>query len=103
MTATATIVTDSVKNVLLVPNAALRYEPPSPPKKSMFGAPQDQPKNAEVSRGARHQLWVVGSDGKPKAMPVTVGHTNGTLTEVSGVGLRPGLQVVTGQLAGAGK
>jgi len=103
MTATATIVTDSVKNVLLVPNAALRYEPPSPPKKSMFGPPQDQPKNAEVSRGARHQLWVVGSDGKPKAMPVTVGHTNGTLTEVSGVGLRPGLQVVTGQLAGAGK
>jgi HlyD family secretion protein len=103
MTATASIVTDSVKNVLLVPNAALRYEPPDPPKKNMFGPPQDQPKNAEVSRGARHQLWVVGADGKPKALPVTIGHTNGSFTEVSGPGLRLGLQVITGQLAGAGK
>ena len=103
MTATATIVTDSVKNVLLVPNAALRYEPPTPPKKNMFGPPPDQPKNAGVSRGARQQLWVVGADGKPKAMPVTVGHTNGSVTEVNGPGLRPGLQVITGQLAGTGK
>ena len=103
MTATATIITDSVKNVLLVPNAALRYEPPAPPKKSMFGGPPEQPKNADVARGARQQLWVVGADGKAKPMPVTVGHTNGTVTEVSGPGLRPGLKVITGQLTGAGK
>ena len=103
MTATATIITDSLKNVLLVPNAALRYEPPAPPKKSMFGGPPEQPKNADVARGARQQLWVVGADGKAKPMPVTVGHTNGTVTEVSGPGLRPGLKVITGQLTGAGK
>jgi HlyD family secretion protein len=104
MTATATIVTDSVKNVLLVPNAALRFTPPAAPaKKSIFNGPPAQPKNAEVSRGARQQVWVVGGDGKPRAIAVTVGHSNGSLTEVRGPGLHPGLQVITGQLSGAGK
>ena len=94
MTATATIVTDSVKNVLLVPNAALRFTPAAAAeKKNIFGAGRPtQPKNAAVSRGARQQLWVVGADGKPKAIPVTVGHSNGSLTEVRGPGLHPGLQ-----------
>ncbi|HEY1606768.1 MAG TPA: efflux RND transporter periplasmic adaptor subunit [Allosphingosinicella sp.] len=103
MTATATIVTQSVKNVLLVPNPALRFTPPVQEKKNIFGPPPDQPKNAAVSRGARQQLWVVGADGKPKAIPVTVGYSNGSLTEVSGPGVHPGLQVITGQLAGKGK
>jgi HlyD family secretion protein len=104
MTATATIVTDSIKNVLLVPNAALRFVPPAPPeKKGIFNGPPEPPKNANISRGARQQLWVVGGDGKPKAIPVMIGHSNGSLTEVRGAGLRPGLKVITGQLAGAGK
>jgi HlyD family secretion protein len=104
MTATATIVTDSVRNVLLVPNAALRFTPPAAPeKKGIFGGPPEQPKNAAVSRGARQQVWVVGADGKPKPIAVTVGHSNGSLTEVRGPALHPGIQVITGQLAGAGK
>jgi HlyD family secretion protein len=104
MTATAMIVTDSVKNVLLVPNAALRFTPPAAPeKKSIFNGPPEQPKNANMARGARQQLWVVGPDGKPKALAVMIGHSNGSLTEVRGAGLHPGLQVITGQLAGSGK
>jgi HlyD family secretion protein len=104
MTATANIVTDSVKNVLLVPNAALRFTPPAPPaKKGIFGGPPEMPKNADISRGARQQLWVVGADGNPKSISVTIGHSNGSLTEVRGAGLRPGLQVITGQLAGPAK
>lgn len=103
MTATATIITESVKNVLLVPNAALRFTPPVEVKKNIFGPPPDQPKNAAVSRGASLQVYVVGADGKPKPIPVTVGHTNGSLTEVRGPGLHPGLQVITGQLAGKTK
>ena len=104
MTATATILTDSIKNVLLVPNAALRFTPDAAaPKKNMFGPPPDAPKNAALSRGARQQLWVVGADGKPRAIPVTAGHTNGSLTEVQGKGVHPGLKVITGRLAGASK
>ena len=103
MTATASIVTRSIRNVLLVPNAALRFTPPAPVKKNMFAPPPEQPKNANVSRGARQQLWVVGGDGTPKPLAVTIGHSNGSLTEVRGAGLRPGLQVITGQLAGPGE
>ncbi len=104
MTATARIVTDSVKDVLLVPNSALRFTPPAPPKKKLiFGGPPDQPKNAAVSRGARQQLWIVGPDRQPKPIFVMVGFTNGSLTQVSGPAVHPGLQVITGQLGGATK
>jgi HlyD family secretion protein len=104
MTATANIVTNAVKNALLVPNAALRFTPPPPKKKGfIFGGPPEQPKNAEVSRGASEQLWVLGGKGEPKPVSVRVGHTNGSLTEVSGPGLHPGLQVITGQLGGPSK
>jgi HlyD family secretion protein len=104
MTATASILTDSIKNVLLVPNPALRFTPQTTVvKKGVFGPPPEEPKNVDVSRGARQQLWVIGADGKPKAIPVTVGHTNGSLTEVQGKGVHPGLKVITGQLASAGK
>ena len=104
MTATASIITDSLKDVLLVPNAALRFNPaPTVQKGGIFGPPPEEPKNADVSRGARQQIWVVGSDGKPKAIPVTVGHTNGSLTEVQGKQVHAGLKVITGQLASTGK
>jgi HlyD family secretion protein len=103
MTATASIVTDKLTNVLLVPNAALRFTPPTTAKKGIFGGPPQDPKNASVSRGGRQQVWTVGPDGAPKPIAVTIGHSNGSLTEVRGAGLRPGLQVITGQLAGATK
>lgn len=104
MTATANIVTQSVRNVLLVPNPALRFTPPSTAaKKGIFGGPPEQAKNASTSRGARQQLWIVNADGSPKAIPVTIGHSNGSLTEVRGEGLRPGLQVITGLLNATGK
>ncbi|WP_442679210.1 efflux RND transporter periplasmic adaptor subunit [Sphingomonas sp. ASY06-1R] len=102
MTATASIVTDRLSNVLLVPNAALRFTPPTATaKKGIFSGPPQEPKNATISRGGRQQIWTVGADGKPKAWPVTIGHSNGSLTEVRGPGLKPGMQVITGQLAGA--
>jgi HlyD family secretion protein len=104
MTATAGIVTQSIKNVLLVPNAALRFTPPeTAAKKGLFGGPPRDVKNANVSRGGRQQLWTLGVDGNPKAIAVRIGHSNGSLTEVSGPDLRPGMQIITGQLAGAVK
>ena len=39
----------------------------------------------------------------PLPIPVTVGHTNGSLTEVQGKGVHAGLKVITGQLASASK
>ena len=106
MTATASIITDRLKNVLLVPNAALRFTPDddSAKKKGILGPPPGAPdqaaKNATVARGGRQEIWVVSADGNPRPIAVTVGHTNGSLTEVSGPDVKPGLKVITAKLAG---
>ncbi|MBU3078519.1 efflux RND transporter periplasmic adaptor subunit [Sphingomonas quercus] len=109
MTATADIITAEKKNVLLVPNAALRFAPaqqgasggvtsvliPRGPRRGGAGAG----KEATIGRGSVRAIYVVGADGKPQRMEVTVGDTDGAQTEVSGAELRPGMQVITGQLA----
>jgi HlyD family secretion protein len=37
---------------------------------------------------------------KPEPITVTVGETDGTMTEVVGGELKPGMQVITGRLSG---
>ena len=105
MTATALITVAHKSNVLLVPNAALRYNPKAtantaPRAAVQLGARQNNAGSdtAEFTRGARRQIWVVGPKGQPQALNVTVGDTDGALTEVSGPGVQPGLKVITGQL-----
>ncbi|HEU0200143.1 MAG TPA: efflux RND transporter periplasmic adaptor subunit, partial [Burkholderiaceae bacterium] len=45
--------------------------------------------------GARGRLWVL-AEGKPKAIDVRVGITDGSTTEVSGDGLAAGMEVIVG-------
>jgi HlyD family secretion protein len=116
MTATAEIVTKSKPGVLLVPNAALRFRPADPAAGASGGSGQGgiagalvprrprrggggADKGATASRGAGQTVYVVGEDGKPQAVPVTIGDTNGSVTEVTSGGLKPGMKVITGQLA----
>ncbi|WP_448663244.1 efflux RND transporter periplasmic adaptor subunit [Sphingomonas sp. CJ20] len=115
MTATAEIVTKSRPNVLLVPNAALRFTPAVPEAKGspsaggggitgslMMRRPRGSSgadKTATTSRGAGQTLYVLGDDGQPRAVQVTIGDTNGTVTEITGGELKPGMKVITGQLA----
>ena len=106
MTATALITVAHKSNVILVPNAALRFNPTATtgaqrsiqigPQRSNTGS-----QTADFSRGARRQIWVVGPKGQPQALTVAVGDTDGTVTEVSGQGVQPGLKVITGQLTAA--
>ena len=111
MTATATIITKARPDVLLVPNAALRYKPvdaaatasgfasaivPSRPRR---GSPQGQV--AARGKGARQTVYVL-DNGVPKAVEIQTGVTDGTMTEVTGGALQPGMQVITGQLANGG-
>lgn len=110
MTATADIVTQQLSNVLLVPNAALRFKPntgagqgggitsqivPGPRRFRRGGA------NRQVSFGigSSQTVYVVGQDGNPKAVQVTVGASDGARTAITGGGLKPGMRVITGQLA----
>jgi HlyD family secretion protein len=104
MTATATIHIAHRQNVLLVPNGALRFTPDAGPAASggFLGPQRDpnaKPKTAAIGRGSSQTIWVLGADGKPKPIQVTTGDSNGTSTEVSGPGLRPGMKVITGKLA----
>ena len=108
MTATADIVTSDKKNVLLVPNAALRFKPASAGAGGQGGIAgsltfrprRDRPeRTATVSRGATQTVYVLGADGQPSPVQITTGDSNGTMTEVIGGDLRPGARVVTGQLA----
>ena len=87
------------KGVLLVPNAALRFTP-----KSADVAPGARQKTGEkISRRARAAeggekpvvVWV--EEGRfVKPVPVTVGLTDGSFTEVEGKGLAEGLRVAIG-------
>lgn len=113
MTATADIVTSDKRNVLLIPNAALRFSPQAAGAgqgdgggitKAISMRPSRRGNRAErtvkLSRGAVQTVYVRGEDGQPKAVQVTTGDSNGAQTEVLSGGLKPGMEVITGQLAG---
>lgn len=109
MTATADIVTSDKRNVLLVPNAALRFKPAAAGAGASSGGiagsltfrpRRDRPeRTATLGRGASQTIYVKDAAGKPQPVQVTTGDTNGTMTEVLSGTLKPGQQVITGQLS----
>lgn len=85
MTATATITTAQRDDVLLVPNSALRYRP------------SDQVRESRSSRDSdQSEVWRLNGD-QPEAVAVTVGISNGRLTEVLSGDLQVGDAVIVGQ------
>jgi len=110
MTATADIVTSDRKGVLLVPNAALRFKPAAAGAGGgqggiagslTFRPRRDRPeRTATLGRGATQTVYVKGTDGTPQPVQIVTGDSNGTMTEVIGGNLKPGADVITGQLAG---
>ena len=115
MTATAEITTTAKKGVLLVPNAALRFQPSDAAAgqsgggiASALGPPRfrrgNQERSATIGKGATQSVYIQDADGSLKQLKVITGDTNGFMTEVTGGELKPGMKVVTGQLApGASK
>ena len=104
MTATARITTANRDNVLLVPNAALRFSPPAAgslpaPSASIVSRlmprpPQSRPQKARGTQASGQQVWVL-IDGKPQAIPVQAGASNGRQTEIAGGELKAGMAVIT--------
>jgi HlyD family secretion protein len=113
MTATASVLASMQHDQLLVPNAALRFTPAvdasgggilSGPKQGSGGfGVAGQEKTATIGRGSQQQVYVVNDDGTPRAVRVTIGSSNGTLTTVTAPGLKAGTRVITGRLAAAAK
>lgn len=111
MTATADIRVAESKNVFLVPTAALRFHPAaatdatqSAPKKSFVQSlipiiPRPRSKGAKTGEAAstkaltHAQVWVLRA-GTPEAIPVKLGLSDGSYTEISGEGLSEGLLII---------
>jgi HlyD family secretion protein len=114
MTATATITATERKDVLLVPNTALRYTPSSSSSSASKGSTSSSVvgslmprmpggtarKSAGSSATGTKQVWVL-RDGAPVAVPVQTGITDGRMTEIVGGELAVDMRVITDQRSGA--
>ncbi|RZU47885.1 HlyD family secretion protein [Fluviicoccus keumensis] len=104
MTATAEIITNERKGVLLIPNAALRFTPDFRAQKEASASLVSRLMPKPPSTGGRKprtpgkngipKVWVLGADGKPSAVEVKTGATNGQLTEITGGELKEGMTVI---------
>lgn len=123
MTASATIVSTERRDVLLVPNAALRFAPvqaqapgaaapqaqnkggagimgqlmPRPPRSG--GPRRGAGGDAQPSPQGERQVWV-DQAGQAVPMKVHTGITDGRVTEVTSEQLQPGMRVITDQRSG---
>jgi HlyD family secretion protein len=115
MTANVTIVTNQRRDVLRVPNAALRFNPaafikddkkadaPRLGQPMMMGGGPRPGGGAQSGTGSKgglvakreDRIWTL-ENGKPKALVVKAGVSDGQFTEVSGEGIQEGLVVLTG-------
>ncbi len=91
MTATAEFIVAEATDVLKVSNTALRFTPTS----DMLAAAGGPRTRTEVgSAGATIRLWILDNAGKPAATPVQTGISDGQYTEISGSGIKEGMQVI---------
>ncbi len=108
MTGTANITVNHLADALLVPNAALRYTPPAPQASRSFASrllprPPQQARAPQPTTGNRRhqQVWIL-RNGVPFAIAVTVGASDGRMTQVVEGDLQPGIEVLIDTLQ-AGK
>jgi len=112
MTATASIVTSDRPEVLTVPDAALRYTPPAPPKDKPSSSPfmpmtpprmgggQRRPAGGaakgDAAAAGRSALWVL-ENGVAKRVMVQTGGSDGQNTEIISGPVSAGTVVITDQ------
>jgi len=119
MTATADITVRKVQDAIVVPNAALRFTPegteksvtavqgqrglvgsllPHPPRRPVSGG---RPQGVKGGPGMRRKqrVWTL-VDGAPVAIPVTVGVTDGVVTEITEGDVSPGTLLVVDSAGG---
>jgi HlyD family secretion protein len=112
MTASSTITSTERRNVLLVPNTALRFTPAvagdgSGTAKASGGIvsslmprmPRGGARKSAGGNGNAKQVWVL-QGGKAVAMAVTPGISDGRMTEITAGELQPGMLVITDQRTG---
>ncbi|MBK5963173.1 efflux transporter periplasmic adaptor subunit [Thiocystis minor] len=104
MTATADILVREERDLLLVPNLALRFTPPQPKAEesgpSLVGLllPRRPPRSKRQTEtgqrnGKEGRAWIL-RDGEPALITFKIGLTDGVMTEVLGDPLEPGTPVL---------
>jgi HlyD family secretion protein len=114
MTANVTIDTATVRDVLRIPNAALRFKPASAEGSEGGGGGSFERRAAQSGQGGgglagaarnlpggkrpmrQQQVYVLGADKKLTPVPIRTGISDGRFTQVVDGELKPGDQVVIG-------
>jgi len=106
MTATADIIISKLENVTLIPAAALRFTPSVQQNdaagdgESLMGKilphpplPSSTQQNTADRSKTQQTVWTL-RDGKPAAITITTGATNGIMTQVIAGEIQPGMKLV---------
>ena len=98
MTANVSIEVKKYKDVLKIPNAALRYRPTA--KGTDAESAAKSPGNGKGKEAGGQRVYLLGKDGKPVPVRVKAGVSNGTFTVLEEGTLKEGDLLVTGESLG---
>jgi HlyD family secretion protein len=90
MTAVLRIVISDTGETLKIPNQALRFRPPG------SGRAVENNVSSATAGGNTGTVWVVGPDGNPAAVNVSLGESDENSTRALGGGLKDGQQLIVG-------
>jgi len=104
MTATAEITVKKLANAILIPSGALRFTPPLQPETKTAGGlvsallprpPRSgtQQRHDETDNKKQQRVWV-WRNNRLASIPVTIGSTNGSLTEVVTGDIQAGMEII---------
>jgi HlyD family secretion protein len=112
MTANVTVLVDQRENILKVPSSALRFHPSLKKKKYSGGAGKAGPmarnmstpdsstimsNSAGLRMAGQNMLWILSPQEKPEPVPVRIGISDGSYTQVISDNLKEGDKVIVGE------
>jgi HlyD family secretion protein len=98
MTANVSIEVKKFRDVLKIPNAALRYRPAS--KEGEGASTGKRRGNGKSKEAGDQRVYLLGKDGKPVPVRIKTGASNGTFTLLLEGDLKEGDLLVTGESQG---
>ena len=75
----------------------------TPEQKTRYDALAAETQAARAGGGGSGRVWVPGSDGKPRAVDVRLGLTDGTMTEIVSGDVKEGSEIIVGLQTPSGK
>jgi len=105
MTATAKIIVKKIKDAILIPNKALRFVFPKKIKKKkekrgflsmIIPHPPKRfatERKIESFKGRKRRIWIL-KGGRPVPVIITIGETDGVMTQVLSGNIKPGTKVI---------